>query len=113
MRAIYLAGPYSHPDAEVMEIRERELTYAAATLMECGYVVYSPITHGHPISKAQSLPGDFDYWMKQSLHFLLKCDMVAVLCLDGWVDSVGIRGEVTVANDNGIPIEYLTFGDVL
>jgi len=49
---IYLATPYSHDDPEVMEERFALVTATAAQLMLAGYVVYSPITHGHAVQVA-------------------------------------------------------------
>ena len=35
------------------------------------------------------------------------CDVIRVLCLDGWEESVGIAGELARARDQGKKIEYV------
>ncbi len=48
---IYLASPYSHPDAVVREYRFRAACQAAASVMRSGQHVFSPIAHSHAIAE--------------------------------------------------------------
>ena len=49
-KLIYLAAPYTDPDPEVSALRAAQAAYAAAMLMSrYGFVVFSPITHGHAV----------------------------------------------------------------
>ena len=58
---IYLASPYSHPDAVVREQRFRDVCLAAARLIRAGQIVFSPIAHSHPIASGGfGLPTGWD-----------------------------------------------------
>lgn len=105
---IYLASPYSDDDPDVRQQRFVEVCRAAANLMSAGYVVFSPIAHGHSIVEAGDLAGTHHrFWMEQCLPMVDRCDEVMVLKLDGWEDSRGVREEVNYANQRGVPVHYL------
>jgi hypothetical protein len=106
---IYLATPYSHDDPEVMEERFALVTATAAQLMLAGYVVYSPITHGHAVQVAlpEHLRTDHVFWLKQSMPFLCMATDLYVLKLDGWQDSIGVQWEIATAVALGKNIEYV------
>lgn len=103
----YLAAPYSDPDPEVMEKRFQQINKVAAKLMAEGHIVFSPISHTHPIAIAGNLPKGFGYWVKFDTAFLEVCKMVWVLKLPGWKQSVGVNAERMMARQLGIPIEYI------
>lgn len=103
----YLACPYSHPDRSVRVARFEAANRTAAVLMAEGHYVYSPISHTHPIAEAGDLPLDWDYWEQYDRLFLNTSKLVKVLMLDGWKESKGVAGEVAIAAELGIPVEYL------
>jgi nucleoside 2-deoxyribosyltransferase len=103
---IYLASPYSHPDAAVREQRFRSACQAAARLMRNGEVVFSPIAHGHPIA-LHGLPTDWRFWERHDREQLNRCDEVVVLTLDGWRESEGVQAEIRIAGELGKPVRYL------
>jgi len=109
---IYLAGPYSHPDAEVRHARYQALTAKAAELMLENYVVFSPITHGHAVAMGHNLPTDFAWWELQCLGMLRHASKLVVLTLDGWEHSKGVEVEVEFARKSGISIEYIPAIDI-
>lgn len=104
---IYLAGPYSHPNAEVRHKRYEALTAKAAELMLEEFVVFSPITHGHAVAEAHDLPTDFEWWESQCLGMLRHASKLLVLTLDGWEQSKGVTAEIVFAREIGIDIEYV------
>lgn len=104
---IYLAGPYTHPEPSVMEERFQKLTAYAARLMSQGHIVYSPITHNHPIALAHSLPRDWRFWEKFDMHFLKMASAFHVYLLPGWSDSVGVNAELKVAIALNLPILHI------
>ena len=67
---IYLACPYSHPDNNVREHRFKMANRAAAKLMGEGHIIYSPISHTHPIAVEGDLPLDWAYASDQ--HFFIS-----------------------------------------
>jgi hypothetical protein len=88
---IYLASPYSHEDPRVREWRFRAAAWYASTLMQRGWLVFSPIAHTHPIAEF-GLPKGWDFWKQYDEKFLDACGGLVVLCIDGWKESVGVRG---------------------
>lgn len=105
---IYLACPYSHTDPAMRELRFRAVTAKAAELLNAGHIVFSPITHSHPIAEAHGLPGDWTFWERFDKAFLKNASMLFVLMLPGWDQSEGVTGEIEVARYLSIPIHYIT-----
>lgn len=99
---IYLASPYSHPDAAIRHQRFDAACHAAGEIMKLGHVVFSPIAHSHPIAE-RGVEGNWDFWQKQDLPILDRCDVLTVLELDGWKESVGVQAEMRHAEVKGIP----------
>jgi hypothetical protein len=106
-RIIYLAGPYSHPDPSVRERRFDALTNAAADLAAQGHIVFSPITHCHPIDVLLSEPRDSDYWCAFVEPFMAACSEMLILPLDGWQESVGVMHERAFFEARGLPVNVL------
>lgn len=104
---IYLACPYSHPDPAVRQARFEAVNRAAAALMRQGNYVLSPISHSHPIALTGDLPLGWDYWEQYDRLLLAQCGRMVVLMLDGWRESVGIRGEVSLARELGLEVTYM------
>jgi len=104
---IYLAIPYSHPDPAVREARFMMANKAAARLMERGEYVFSPISHTHSIALVGNLPLGWEYWQGYDREMLEACGKLIVLTAEGWRDSTGVTGEIAIATEYGIPIEYM------
>ncbi|GAB6188150.1 DUF1937 family protein [Thermopirellula anaerolimosa] len=104
---IYLASPYSHPDAAVRQERFEAACRAAAELIRQGHVVLSPIAHSHSIAQ-HGLPGDWDFWEQQDRRLLAACDELWVLKLDGWEQSRGVQAEIGIARAAGKPVRFLS-----
>jgi len=104
---IYLACPYSHPFEEVRLARFKAANKAAAKLISEGYIVYSAISHTHPIAVEADMPLGWEYWQKIDHYYLSLCDKLVVLMVDGWDISKGVRAEIEIVKAQGKPIEYL------
>ena len=76
--------------------------------MARGEVVFSPISHTHPIAEQCELPKGWEYWNKYDRAMLSQCVKVYVLTIDGWMESVGVAAELKIANELGLPVEYIT-----
>ena len=107
MIKVYLACPYSHADKSVREHRVEQVNKKAAELMMSGYLVFSPLSHSHPISKHCDVdPCDNGFWLRQDLWILKFCDELHILCIDGWKQSVGIKIEIKEAKNIGMEVVY-------
>ena len=89
---IYLAAPYSHVDEDTRRWRVVMASAVAARLMEAGHVVFSPITHGHLISRYMP-PKDHAFWMAQCKLFLAHASAMYILTIPGWDQSTGVAVE--------------------
>jgi len=103
---IYLACPYSHPDASVRRARFRAANRAAARLMAEGLLVFSPISHSHPIAECGELPGNWAYWEAFDRAVLGACSELRVLKVDGYQTSEGIAAEILIARELGMPVTF-------
>lgn len=109
----YLAVPYSHAHQDIREIRARIATWATGELMSCGYQIFSPITHSHPVALGHDLPGDWEYWAEFDRRHIQMCDRVFVLCLPGWSSSRGISAEISLAEELGKEVCLIHWEDML
>ncbi len=111
---IYLAVPYTHADAEIRAARFKAANRAAGILMRRGDVVFSPISHGVPISGECGLPTDWNYWQDFARAYLSAAKRLVVLCIGGWETSIGVRAEIAIAVERGIPVEFMRLdGDLV
>lgn len=104
---IYLASPYSDPDPAVMQWRFEIICGIAGDLMRSGQLIFSPIAHTHPIAARCDLPRGWDFWQRYDHAMLIACSKLLVAKMPGWNKSVGVAGEVKIARQMGIPIEFL------
>ena len=104
----YLALPYSDPDQRVRQYRFEVANRWAAKLMdEMGWVIFSPISHSHPIAEAGGLPRCFAFWEPFDRAYLSVSCMLVVIKLDEWEQSVGVQSEIEMAREMSLPILYL------
>ena len=90
---VYLACPYSHDDPVVCEERFQKVSKLAAELCRAGILIFSPISHSHPLARYGGLPGDWGYWEKVDTVFLSVCGIMVVYMHDGWETSTGVTHE--------------------
>ena len=115
MSFIYLAAPYSHPLPAVRELRFHQANAAAAWLMSQGHVVFSPISHSHPIAAylTAEMLMDHEFWMAQDLGILALASLMIVLQVSGWEKSKGVVAEIEHAKKHGINTTYLEPEDMI
>ena len=104
---VYLAAPYSNPDPSVVQARYEAVNRVAGGLMREGLVVFSPISHSHPIDATFEKPEGWDFWKVQDFGILELCERLLVLPLPGWRDSVGVNAEIDYAESLNIPVTFL------
>lgn len=98
-KKIYMACPYSDESAGVRAWRFELVNRAAAKLMQEGHLVFSPISHTHPIAEAGDLPKGWEFWEAYDRTFLEWADEVHVLMIDGWRESKGVTAEIRIARE--------------
>lgn len=96
MTKIYLAIPYSFNPELSFKIANR----ITADLMSKGNIVFSPISHSHPVADylPSKLRTDSDWWMNMDLPFVNWADDVYVVC-------IGEMGSELIANSKGVCME--------
>ena len=107
MKKIYLATPYTGTPEQQQE-RFEQVNKVAAQLMANGFLVFSPISHTHPIALAGDLPKGWDFWAAHDRTFIEWCDELYVLTLNGWAESTGVTAERKLARELGKPVRYLS-----
>lgn len=105
---IYLASPYSHPDADVRQHRFERACQVAGGLMREGHHIFSPIAHTHSIAVQCDLPLGFDFWRQYDEEMIAACGELWVLMLDGWSQSSGVKAEIEIATKAGKPVRSVT-----
>ena len=106
-KLVYLAAPYSHPDANVRQARFETCCKVAGELLKRGSIVYCPIVSSHPVAVHCRLPGTWDFWKPTDLFFLGLSRQMWVLTLDGWQYSQGLEAEMKHADALGIQVVYV------
>lgn len=102
MRKIFLACPYSHADANVVEDRFKKCNTVAATIVESGHVVFSQVSMSHPINLALSgRTSAGTLWAPIDAFFMEGLDELIVVDLPGWEQSGGIQREIEFFKTRG------------
>ena len=103
---VYLACPYSHDDPVVRHARFEAANKASAALMRAGVLIFSPISHTHPIAE-HDLPKGWDFWGRYDREYLVVCRAMIVLTLEGYATSNGVKAEVSIMREMKKPIFWL------
>jgi hypothetical protein len=107
-KLVYLASSYSHTNPDIREWRFQAAARAAADLMNQGYYVFSPICHSHPIAITGIISDedtiDFEFWRNYDFMMIDKCDIFAILKIDGWRESKGVNEEFEYALSKNMPM---------
>lgn len=103
---IYLAAPYSHASDIVRHQRFEQVTKIAASLVSSGQMVFSPITHSHPMMEHAKLGAGWRTWEELDRKVMLVCTDVYVVMLPGWKESEGVMAEISLAKQMGLKVRY-------
>ena len=102
---IYVGSPYTHPDNYIMQLRYDAVLDITADLLKQGFHVISPIVHCHPLSVKHKMMPDFEFWQRYNFALLSKCDVLLVVPLKSWKESIGLNAEISFAIENNISVE--------
>lgn len=100
----YIAAPYWHKDGRICEERRQATIAYSMMLTRRGILNYSPLLYTEKFKKTV-VPED--YWLQHGVKMVDACDVIRVLCLDGWDQSNGIKDEIKRAQIQNKPIEYI------
>lgn len=111
---IYLAIPYTfNPDLSF-----RIANKVAARLMSEGHVVFSPISHSHPLADylPNELRTDAEWWMTQDLPFVEWADETHIICIGEFgatliEESKGVQREIKHSQLHNKPIKIIEHYD--
>jgi len=106
---VYIASPYTNGDLSMEEENFKDITKYVSIKVAEGEVLISPITYGHTLLQFKDMPGTWEFWTNFCFTILAKCDRLRVVMMPGWDKSVGVAGEISFAQDHGIPVEYVEF----
>src|ERR1035438_412186 len=106
---IYLASPYNHKSVRTRQKRIDAVTAFGFKLIQEGLNVFCPITQSSNLQKTSGDKLTHEEWMRVDIAFLSKAKLLVVFCLDGWMESVGVKEEIDYAVDprNDIPVVYV------
>jgi hypothetical protein len=106
----YLAIPYTGKlGADCpMHIREhnfKTVNGVAGYFMSKGEIIFSPISHSHPIHFYMGEYGnDHKFWMDYNREMIRHCNRLYVVCIEDWKLSTGVMKEIAWAKHDNIPI---------
>lgn len=112
---LYLASPYTHPDAAVREWRYEQALEAMSKLAIAKIWTFSPIVQTHPLCLAKFFPMEFEHYAEWDKAMIRASGGLIVLQLDGWQESVGVKAEAMYAIELGKSVQYMgwlhTYGE--
>lgn len=108
---VYLATPFHHKDKAVMDKRFDVINRIAADLMCKGVHIYSPISHCYPMALVASLPTGWGFLNELDRKIIRMCTKLIVVKQEGWDRSEGVKAEIGIANEFGIPVEYMEYNE--
>lgn len=93
---VYIAIPYTFNPSLSFEIANK----VSAEFMKNGHVVFSPISHSHPIADylPQELRTDSNWWMNQDIPFVEWADEIILVC-------IGEMGHELIERSKGVQME--------
>ena len=100
---IYLAIAYTGHEEQSFIVANQ----TAGALMQQGHVVFSPISHTHPIAKQCYMPKDWDFWRSYDIAFIEWCDELWVCNFGDWTTSKGVAAEIELAKGLGKKVKFL------
>lgn len=80
-----------------------------AKLISRGDNIVSPMTLEPALQYDSSIPYSWEYWSRYGKKMLGICNKLVVVKLPGWDTSVGVQGEIEIAKQLGLEIEYYDY----
>lgn len=108
----YLATPYTNYAAGHLAAYNDALR-ALIDVTRAGYVAFSPIVHGHPMSAvSKDIPAtDGEFWKQINLVHMRMSDGMICVQMPGWKESAGVIFEGKWFREQGKPIAMISHRD--
>ena len=103
MKRIYVAGAISNPILEKGLTNIRKGIIKGVELLKLGYAPYIPHLD-YQFNLMQDDHIDVELYYRYDLEWLSVCE--AVLVVEGWEESKGVKAELEFAKKHNIPIYY-------
>lgn len=107
MSYVFISGPYSHPEPQVVNNRVGEQERYAVHLLNKGVYAVSTVLLGHPLVQQYDLPNSFEFWKDYCFALLSKASELHILQLPEWDSSPGVKAEINLATDLSLDIKYI------
>ena len=105
----FVSSPYSNPEPDIEHQRYLAVCDFTAWLWnDRGMIPVSPIAHWHPIGRRNQLPTNAMAWVDWNRCMVERADLLYVLCIDGWRDSIGVGYEIHWAKQQKLSVFYAT-----
>jgi hypothetical protein len=105
---IYLAGPYTHEDTLVREIRFLEAVRATSHVINKLHInAFGTIVHSHPIATRYSMPVEWEFWADYDEALISHAVELWVIAIPGFTNSMGVQTELKIAQRLGKVVRWL------
>lgn len=109
---VFLSVPYTDSDPAVVERRVQLMLNVDAHLMRQGVFTISPVYKHLLVQANLQVPGTWEYWRDYCKTLLQRCDRMIIIPLPGWTKSAGVRGEIDIADELGVPYTVFDLQDL-
>lgn len=102
---IYVATPYSLFPWGLSSAAHDACRHTEYLVREYGLAAFSPIVHGHQLSRLGNLPPrDHLLWMKINAPLMHACSAMVAVRMPGWQNSRGMAEEAEYFQAAGKPV---------
>jgi hypothetical protein len=98
MKLVYVAGPYRASSEYLVLLNIQRAEKLALCIWRAGAACICP----HKNTAFFGGAAHDDVWLNGDKEIIRRCD--ALVCTDGWRDSVGASSEVALAKKLGLPV---------
>lgn len=105
MKTIYIAGPYSGPNKEVIKLNIQAAKYYAYSIIKHKPGWFPVTPHLNTAEFDDLLPDTTqEFWLEGTMKLMESCD--AIVVMTGYKHSKGTAGEIERAAELKMPIYY-------
>lgn len=103
----YVCAPYSNISDKNQLMRYIARISADYMLANPGHFLVSGLINHYACQENPNLGTDYHFWQDFCVTLMRRCDKVIVIRFLGWDESVGVRSEISLAMQLGLPIEFI------